>query len=184
MSVAPQLTIRTAEELERLSAAGHRCELVEGVLRPMSPANGKHGGVGMRLAVGVSHYIEEHELGNVFLAETGFLLSRNPDTVLAPDWAFVAFERLRELPEKGYITVVPDLVLEVRSPNDRPVEVRNKVERWLAYGVRMVWQCDPMSRTLVVHQPGRSPRTLTAQDTLFGDEILPGWSSPLARIFR
>ena len=104
----------TAEELLRLSTTGRRYELVKGELWEMPPAGGRHGSVAMRIGIILGSYVRENELGEVFAAETGFILRRDPDTVRAPDAAFVARERLPagELPA-GYLEMVPDLAVEV-----------------------------------------------------------------------
>ena len=112
-------TTLTAEELLRLSTTGHRYELVKGELFEMPPAGGRHGSVAMRIGALLNAYVRVHSLGEVFAAETGFILRWDPDTVRASDAAFVAKERLPtgELPP-GYLEMVPDLAVEVVSPGD------------------------------------------------------------------
>src|SRR5688572_2603706 len=139
MSSVPELVRRlyTAEDLERLSAEGLRYELMAGELRPMSPAGGEHGSLTKRLDHFLSTHVYEHGIGECFAAETGFLVARNPDTTLAPGWAFVASSRMpRPLP-RGFVPVVPDVVLETRSPRDTSQAVGEKVTAWLRAGVRV-----------------------------------------------
>jgi len=88
----------TAEELERLPAQGHRYELIKGELRPTLLRDGLHGSSVSRLSFYVGSVIMEGDLGTSFAAGTGFLVARDPDTVLAPDFAFVAKDRLPKAP--------------------------------------------------------------------------------------
>jgi len=163
---------------------GYRYELVEGELREMSPPGPEHGSVGQSLGWRATQFVEDNDLGQSFLAETGFYVRRNPDTVIAPDWAFIAKERAPERWPSGYGQVVPDLVLEVRSPGDTRKEIADKIALWLAAGVRLLWDLDPKRRVVTVHRPGEPPRELGVDDTLSGEDLLPGFSLPLRRIFR
>src|SRR5438132_13941464 len=117
----------TAEELLVLPDDGMRHELIEGELRTMAPAGGPHGAEGWFLCMSVGNHIIANRLGQGFLAETGFVLRRDPDTVRAPDFAFIRNERMPAGGlEPGYIPLPPDLVLEVVSPGDPAAEVREK----------------------------------------------------------
>ena len=185
MSAAPDLApkLHTAGDLERLSAEGHRYELIHGRLRQMPPAGGEHGSLTKRLDNPLTSFIYEHDLGECFTAETGFTVSRDPDTVLAPDWAFIHHDRVPHPLPRGFAEVVPDIVLETRSPGDTRSEVAEKVALWLTAGVRVVLELDPGRRRLAVHRPGTEPQVLGEADTLTLGDVLPGFSVPLARLF-
>ena len=125
----------------------------------------------------------ENDLGETYLAETGFHLETDPDHVLAPDVAFVTKEREEALPnEDGYFRGPPDLAVEVISPSDRYTEVAWKVEEWLAAGVRMVVVVNPRNHTVQTHTPD-GVTELTEADTLDGGDVVPGWRMPVADIF-
>ncbi len=175
--------VHSAEDLERLSAQGYRYELVQGELRTMTPPGGSHGSTTSRLTILVGIFVINKDLGGTFAAETGFLVGRNPDTTLAPDFAFVAKNRLPNPIPKSYLPVVPDIVLETRSPNDTKQKVADKVVQWLELGVRLVWELNPQTRILTVHQAGQMPRFLGDGDTLDGGDVLPGLSVPISRLF-
>jgi Uma2 family endonuclease len=116
--------------------------------------------------------------------DTGVLLERNPDTVREPDVAFVSADRLPlDVRPRGYLEVVPDLVAEVISPNASPVEVNDKTQMWLRYGVRLVWEVDPEARTVTAHYPDRPYATFGEDDMLDGGDVLPGFSCPVRDIF-
>ena len=126
MSVATRIV--TAEELARMPDDGCRYELVRGELKQMPPSGGPHGNVANEVSWSLTSHVKAHQLGIVFAAETGFRLSSNPDTVRAPDCAFVSRERIERIgiPE-GYWPGAPDLAIEVVSPGDSFTEVEEKV---------------------------------------------------------
>ena len=115
--------------------------------------------------------------------ETGFRISQDPDTVRAPDAAFICAERAgSELPE-GFFPGPPDLAVEVLSPNDRASEVIAKVRDWLDAGCRAVWVVDPKTRTVAVYHGNREAVLLQITDTLGGGDLLPGFVVPVADLF-
>jgi Uma2 family endonuclease len=177
--------LMTADELLRLPDDGWCYELVEGRLVRMSPTGGKHGLVVMTLLATVHGFVEEQRLGEVFPAETGFWISPEgrPDTVLAPDLAFVREAREADAETEGYPRLAPDLVAEVASPSQGRAEMRAKAQRWLDAGVRLVWIVRTQSRTVEVCRPGVPVHTLTAEDELSGEDVLPGFAYPIARLF-
>lgn len=172
----------TAEELLRMPSDA-RFELVRGELIPMSPTGAMHGIYSQRLGAYGGAYISEHGLGDDVAAGTGFLLARDPDEVLAPDWAFVAKDRVPKPLPPGYLPLAPDIVLETRSPGDTRREVALRIERWLNAGVRLAWDLDPERRALTVHRAGAAPVRLSPDDTLSGGDVLPGFTLPMKRIF-
>ena len=163
---------------------GVRRELVQGELREMTPAGYRHGNVASRINTRLGNFVEEHGLGIVSAAETGFRISSDPDTVRAPDVAFVRRERIEEVGEpEGYWPGAPDLAVEVISPHDRYREVHEKVLDWLAAGTRMVILADPSSRTLTVYHASREVEILTEDDTLDGGDVVPGWRVKVSELF-
>jgi len=180
-----QKTLMTAEELLRLPDTGHRYELIAGRLVKMPPTGGAHGAVANDLAYYLTAYVLSGQLGRVFAAETGFILRRNPDTVRAPDVAYVAKERLPEGPLPSmFLQLAPDLLAEVTSPCDRPSEVRAKVEDWLQSGVRLVWVVDPAAQTVTAFYAEGETRVFVSGDELTADPVLPGFRCHVAELFR
>jgi Uma2 family endonuclease len=174
----------TADELLALSARDdNRYELIHGRLRIMPPAGDEHGFLAASLNARIFLHVEEHKLGYVFAAETGFYLSRNPDLVRAPDVAFVRSDRVLEKFSGRYFPNAPDLAVEVVSPNDTLSEVQDKIQDWLTYGARLVWVVDPKTRTVTVYRPDGTANVLKAKDTLDGEDVLPGFAFPLSRLF-
>src|SRR3954467_9017156 len=147
-------TIVTADELLALpTGMGKRYELVAGELRVMSPAGWVHGEIVANIAELVGAIIRQQKLGRRFGAETGFLLRRDPDTVRAPDFAFIGNEHLPKVsPSEAYWPGAPDLAVEVLSPSDTSGEVAEKVEEWLAAGCAAVWVVDPKLKTVTIYR--------------------------------
>jgi Uma2 family endonuclease len=174
----------TAQELAQMPA-GSRYALVKGELRTMPPAGGEHGGIAMHVGASVYQAVTTQNLGRVYAAETGFLLATNPDTVLAPDVAFVRSERLAQMGNMvGFIPGAPDLAVEVISPSDTYTEVEEKVTLWLQHGTRMVVVVNPRRRSVTVYRPDRPVLFLSEPDDLSGDDVIPGWSIPVEDLFR
>ena len=170
----------TADELLRLPDDGFRHELVRGELRKMSPAGYDHGEIAMTIGAHLKMFVRAHRLGKVFAAETGFLLARNPDTVLAPDAAFVRAERV--LPRgRGFFPGPPDLAVEVISPSDTYSGVVEKTREWLRGGTRAVIVVDPSTAVVEVH---RASGSVLVEAVLSVDEVVPGWTLPLAELFE
>lgn len=183
MSAVPQRLL-TAEEFAALPSEGLRLELVRGEIVTMPPAFDEHGEAAMVLGVIAGQYIRQHGLGKIYAAETGFLVSRNPDTVRAPDFAFIAKDRAPATRTKpGWVEVVPDLAAEVVSSGDRMCDVLEKVQMWLDVGVRLVWVVYPALRIVEVYRPGQAMVTLREDDTLEGMDVLSGFRAPVASVF-
>jgi len=183
MPALPKRKLMTAEELYWLSDDEKRQELVKGELREMPPANGRHGIYSGTLHVYLGYYVLTHKLGRVFSAETGFTIARESDTVRAPDIAFISQKRLPALLPDGYLELVPDLVVEVVSPNDTARKVREKVNDWLNAGVRLVWVVDYQKRTITEYYSRQQYRVLTEEDTLDGGNVVPCFSLPVWEVF-
>ena len=182
-AVAPAKTkLVTAEELLQLSSKG-RFELVKGELIEMSPPGYEHGSITNRLNYLITHHVVQNKLGEVLAAETGFRLSRNPDTVRAPDVAFVAKSRLPAKLPKGYADFAPDLIAEVISPSDDPDDVQTKVKEWLDAGARLVLVVYPGSKQVAVYRSLREVTILTEGDIFSANDLLPGLSINVADIF-
>jgi Uma2 family endonuclease len=165
----------TAEELLCLPEDGMRHELVKGELRTMAPPGGEHGDLALTIGRHVHVFVGRHRLGRA-LSEIGFRLRRDPDTVRAPDVAFIRAERIPpEGVPKGYIPIAPDLVVEIVSPGDTATEVQQKVEEWLGFGVRAVWVVYPAGPRLQLNLPDGTARMLGPDDEVDGGEALPGF---------
>ena len=174
----------TADELLAMPDDGYRYELVKGELIQMSPTGDEHGQVTMELATSLNLFVKKHNLGRVYAAETGFKLESDPDTVRAPDVAFVSRKRVEATGTlTSYRSGAPDLVVEVLSPSDRSGKVEAKVKQWLETGARMVWVVSPKLHTITVYRSLIDIVTLTEKDNLDGGDVVPGFQIKVAEIF-
>jgi Uma2 family endonuclease len=113
------------------------------------------------------------------------LFPDDPDKVRLPDLVFIRKERLTpELGTAGFISVPPDLVVEVLSPSDVSYEVDRRVQDYLSAGVKLVWVVHPQSRSVHVYRPGGQGVILSERDELDGEQVLPGFRLPVREIFR
>jgi Uma2 family endonuclease len=174
--------LQTADDLLRFREPGKTAELVRGLLVVREPPGTGHGARSNRLAYRVTEFVERHDLGRVFAQDTGFKIARDPDTVRAPDVAFVARARLAEIPDEGYAELAPDWVAEILSPGDRPGEVLEKVGQWLDAGVRLVWVIDPVRRGARIYRADGIVSLVGPEEELGGEDVFPGFHVPLGDI--
>ncbi|MBM4031974.1 MAG: Uma2 family endonuclease [Planctomycetes bacterium] len=180
--MATTVEITTAEQLFQAPDLGP-CELVRGELIMGSPPGYGHGSVEVRISKALAIFVEAKGLGEVVGGEPGFIIARNPDTVRAPDVAFIRAERVPKRERARFYQGAPDLAVEVISPSDRASEVNAKVQDWLDAGCRMVWVVDPETETVAVYRSRTQVEVLGISDTISGGDVLPGFSLPVAQAF-
>ena len=174
----------TADELLALPDDGWRYELVKGELIRMSPTGQEHGEITINVTVPLATHVKSKKLGVVLAAESGFWLERDPDTVRAPDIAFISRERYVKVGRTPkYWEGAPDLAVEVLSPSDTVKRVEGKVVSWLQSGARMVWIVSPKLHTVTVYLSLTEISVLTEKDILDGGEVIPGFEIPVAEVF-
>ena len=174
----------TADDLLAMPDDGMRRELIRGELIEMPPASDDHGFAGHGLTWRMGAFIHQHGLGQGRIAETGFWIEVGPDTVLAPDYAFISYERMSSRPQaRGYAQVIPDLVMEVVSPNDQQPQVDRKIQLWLNAGVRLVMVIYPASQEVHTHHDDGTVRRFGPGDTLTCEPVLPGFACAVDEIF-
>jgi len=171
----------TAEDLLQPHVPKH-AELVRGVLVVREPPGFRHGEVTARLASALMMHVDAQHLGRVVAGDAGFKLQSDPDTVRGADIAFVSWERLPQRSPVGFPSLGPDLVVEVLSPGDRPGETLAKVADWLSAGTRLVWVIDSERRLARVYRADGTETTLDEEDSLDGEDVLPGFSCTLTSI--
>lgn len=179
---APHLV--TAAELEGWSSEDERVELVRGKVERMAAAGFEHALIAAAIFRALDRYVGEKRSGYVVSTEAGFVLARDPDTVRAPDVAFVTAERTaaQERPE-GFFEGAPDLAVEVVSPTDAGEAIEAKVLDYLDAGTRQVWVVYPRRRTVRVVESRQVSRILGADDTLDGGDLLPGFAVRVGELF-
>lgn len=172
----------TDEELLGLeSQVDGKWELVDGEI-VVSPAGGRHGRVIVRLTARLHLFVEARGLGEVLDSSTGFRLPGG--NLRSPDVSFIAAHRLPEggVP-RGFLHVAPDLAVEVLSPEDEPRKVMDKIREYATAGVVLVWVIDPEKETAVAYRAQAEGRQVLRDQSLDGEDVVPGFTCPLAQLF-
>ncbi len=176
--------LMTADELLLMPKVdGRRFELIRGVLIEKMPAGKSQGVVASRVNIILGGYSEDTDYGITLTAEAGYRLDRDPDTVRAPDVAWFGPGRLPE-DVVGFPELAPDLAIEVKSPGNSWPEITEKAYMWLCYGAQQAWVADPPTATVTIYRLNTAPVTLGEDDILDGGDLLPGFSTPVWRLFR
>ena len=174
----------TADELLVMPRGyGARYELIRGKLveRPLS-GNAKAAAVA-NIATVLATFVLPRNYGELAAGDPGYLLETDPDTVRAPDVAWIAPGRIPE-GTTGYPNLAPDLIVEVKSHLDALPELRRKAEMWIGFGTRQVWVAYPEATTITVHRPGAEPIELGEDDVIDGGDLLPEFTAPVWSLFR
>ena len=181
------LDIDAVSELMRQPEfADKRFYLIDGVIIEMSPVQRVHSRLAMRLGTYLTLFVEEHDLGEVH-TELGFYSARDRRTLLAPDVAYVSHARLSQQPEDGFLSVMPDLAVEVASPSNSVAQLRRIARIYLDNGASLVWIVLPSERGVDVCRSADGARLdlefIGADGTLSGEDALPGFELELSRLF-
>lgn len=178
-------TLWTDESFLALSRDGHRYEVVDRKLVDMGNSGAKHGYFCSDLMIVLGGYVRSHNLGIMFDSSTAFKL--RDGNKRSPDISFVAKEHLvglQELPD-GFLSLSPDLVVEVLSPGNTTEEIHNKLVEFFDNRTCLAWVVHPIERYILVYYSAKEPdRLLKTTDTLEGESIVPGFSFPIAELFR
>lgn len=176
--------IYTPDDLLRMPD-GKRLELIDG--RLVEQEKGVLAGrVASLIAGSLVDFIEKHQLGSGFGSELGYrCFPWEPNKIRKPDASFIAAERLTaEMFTAGFADIAPDLAIEVVSPNDPYREVETKVEEYLRAGVRLIWVLNPARQLVRIHRLDGSVSEVSRGGVLSGEEVLPGFTTPVAPLFQ
>jgi len=175
----------TADELLELSSKGFLGELIRGVLCEAMPPGVEHAQIAAECAAELRNFVKPRRLGRVLAGDPGIKVESDPDTVRAPDVAFFSASRLpldQRIP--GYAEVMPELVVEVKSPSDGCWTLYDKAQMWLRHGVRLVWLVYPEERTVEAHHAEQGVAVYREGDELDGMDVLPGFRSSIGPFFE
>ena len=173
----------TGEDLFWLGDIG-RAELVKGEIIRMSPTGYTHGLIESQVAHLLRTFVMKHHLGRVLTGEVGIYTQRNPDSVRAADVAYISNERLAQVESHSYLDVAPELIVEIISPGDRWTNIEDKLDEYFAIGVRLVWLVNPQKREIFIYHAPTDVTRLTAEATLSGEDVLPGFEVTVAEFFE
>jgi Uma2 family endonuclease len=172
----------TDADLLALPRDGRKYELVDGEIR-VSPAGMRHEDVGANLLARLWTFVRARGLGRTFGSSVGYRLPNG--NLRSPDVSFVATERMPGgKPPKGFGELAPDLAVEILSPDDSQREVFDKVGEYLRAGSRLVWVIDPEEETAAIYRSLTQVRRIERDGALDGEDVLPGFTCPLAELFE
>ncbi|MCX7049950.1 MAG: Uma2 family endonuclease [Candidatus Sumerlaeota bacterium] len=179
---APAKRAMTAEEFWRLAQhSDYRGELIFGEEHPLAPAGFDHGRMLVELAALICAHVKKKRLG-VVNSDVGYVLTRNPDTILAPDIAFVSKERLGQLGDPSrFSEIPPDLAIEIISPSDTYAATKDKAAIYLEAGVQEVWIVNPRRKTIEVMRPSQTIEIHRVGEFI-ETPLLPGFRLSLSEI--
>ena len=179
------VVLMTPEEFLVCSVPDGKAELVRGELRVTPPAGGPHGCVATNIVCRLHPFVEARGLGRVFADGAGYLLLELPRTVRSPDASYVRADRLpSEGIGPGFLRVAPDLAVEVLSPSETASELEEKLDDYRACGTPLIWVVDPVRRTVMIVASDAPVRWLREGDVLDGGTVVPGFSCPVAELFK
>ena len=145
----------------------------------------EHGMVVLMAGRLIGNYVADHSLGRVVSNDTYFVTRRDPYTVRGMDVAYVSYTRLPKGPvPRGALEVIPELVVEVRSPSDAWTDVFTKVEEYLGLGVGVVIVLDPEKQTASTCRKNANQKDYFVGDTLTLPDVLPGFTVQIASLFE
>lgn len=174
----------TGEELARMPDHD-LCELIDGRIVPMSPANPVHGRIELNVGALLRSFVGTKNLGIVMTGEVGIFTKRRPDRVRGADVLFISHERYQQrITTLGFLDVVPELVVEILSREHAHIDMREKVAEYLKAGVLLVLVLDPDTRTIVAHRPDASISRYATSDSVPCDDVLPGFALSVAAAFE
>jgi Uma2 family endonuclease len=146
--------------------------------------------IGAKLMIILGAYVEQHGLGWVNGPDASYqcfedALPDDPDRIRKPDVSFISLDRLPPEDEPvGYCEIVPDLAVEVVSPNDMVYELSEKVEEYLKAGVKLIWIVVPKTKTVRIYRANGSIDELHETQELSGEEVVPGFRCRVSELFR
>ncbi len=175
----------TDEEFMALSRDGHRYELVNGELVDMGNSGAKHGYIAIILSSALFAVVMAQKLGALFDSSTAFNMKNGNKR--SPDISFFAKERLQELDDlpTSFLDGAPDLAIEILSPTNTIEEINDKLVEYFENGSRLVWVINPSQHYVLVYRSSQEPdRLLKSIDSLDGEEVVPGFTFPVANLFQ
>jgi Uma2 family endonuclease len=176
----------TAEELLVLGDGDRRYELIDGELFELSPTSAGHLVVVNRIQAMINRSADAGLGFRSLAGDGGFIFSRDPDTVLAPDLVVFSDRKLALLsPDaSGFGEIRPDIAIEVKSPGDREREIGRKLEKYLSAGVAEVWWVRIPQREITIHRPNHPTIIFTGLDSVVISPSLPGFELSISELFQ
>jgi Uma2 family endonuclease len=172
----------TEEELMALPKDGHKHELINGEIIE-SPTGYRHEDIAAAVLMAMRLHVRQHKLGSVCGSSLGCWMASG--NLLSPDVSFIHKSRVPRGREavKRYFQGAPDLVVEVLSPWDRTIRIRDKMVEYFDSGARLAWVINPEEKSTLVYRGAEAEHLLRLTDALDGENVLPGFRLPLEELF-
>lgn len=185
MATAVRKVLLKAEDYLALPDNGVPNELVRGRIVPMNLPTPRHGEICVQIIYLVRRFLEDHRLGRLVSNDSGVMTEHDPDTVRGPDVAFYSYNRIPPGPvPPGYLSIVPELVFEVRSSGDRWGRILAKVGEYLEAGVTVVCVLDQMTERCHMYRNEEDVRVFLPDQELTIPDVLPGFQIVVGRLFE
>jgi Uma2 family endonuclease len=189
MTIATEVTkekkVWTDAEFMALPKDGHRYEIVNGELVDMGSSGALHGNLAITLSSALFAVVNAQKLGSLFDSSTAFKMKSGNRR--SPDISLFAKERLQGITElpTGFLDGAPDLAVEVLSPGNTVEEIHDKLVEYFENGTRLAWIIHPSEHYVLVYRSAHEPdRLLKSVDNLDGEEVIPGFTLPVAELFQ
>ena len=176
--ILPEHSNMTLEEF--LESDLDRFEYIKGELIPMPPTSIEHGNISSNIQWYLQSHVRANQLGRIYTSDTGF---RVGERILMPDVAFISTSKLPD-DRSGIFSIPPELAIEVISPTDSTSKVVEKAFAYLDAGTQLVWILEPIGKTVTVYSSESDIELLTRNDTLTGEDVVEGFSCPVAQLFE
>ena len=183
MSIAESKSTFTIDELLAMPN-GEDYELVDGQLVEVHMSN-LSSSVGANIIGRLTEFNGRENAGTVFDGHSYYqCFPMYPGHARKPDASFISKARLpANWLAEGYFRIAPDLAVEVVSQHDSRYEVESKIQEYLDANVRLVWEINPEQRVIYVHRLDGSVAKLRENDTLSGEDVLPGFACRVGDLF-
>ena len=182
---APEKKVWTDEAFMALPDDGHRYEIVNGELIDMGNSGALHGYIAIVLSSALFSVVMSKKLGALLDSSTAFKMKNGNKR--SPNISFFAKERLQGITElpTGFLEGAPDLAVEVLSPGNTVEEIHEKLVEYFENGARLAWVIHPTEHYLLVYRSAVEPdRLLKSTDSLDGEDVIPGFTLPVADLFQ
>lgn len=156
---------------DELPDGGQWVELIDGEVKTLYPPTIEHGNAVLNIGKSLAKYVQSGQ-GGYACFELGFATDRGVNTVLYPAISFFASGPMFAESDKAFTENRPDLVIELASTNDRRRGMEQRVAKWLAWGVPLVWVVDPQTRQVHVVEKTKGGRRLGEEQELTGEPVL------------
>ncbi|MGN6370092.1 MAG: Uma2 family endonuclease [Phycisphaerae bacterium] len=167
--------VLTAEDLWKMGSDGKFLELHYGLLYPVSPSGMRHGFIAAELATELHAFVQSRNLGHV-LPFVGFITTRDPDSVLGPDIAFITQDQSPPKEKRDFfVEGAPAFAVEILSPTSPLEECNFKVQEYLKHGTSEAWLLDSSNYTIAVFHPHQTPKIFSRDQTVECTGALAGF---------